>query len=204
MSSFSGGTAETLAAAREAVRRGCRVVAITSGGELEELCAANDLAMATVPGGLQPRAALGHLAFAMLGALEAAGLVPALADEVASIAAELRALAATLGPDVPAAENPAKEIAAWLGEREAVVWGAEGIGSVAAMRWKTQINENGKAPAWHATMSELDHNEVVGWVPPYGERHAVIALRSDHEHRRAGGAIPALRRDRGGRRSARA
>jgi glucose/mannose-6-phosphate isomerase len=31
-------------------------------------------------------------------------------------------------------------------------------------------------------MSELDHNEVVGWVRPVGELHAVIELRSDHEH----------------------
>jgi glucose/mannose-6-phosphate isomerase len=30
-------------------------------------------------------------------------------------------------------------------------------------------------------MSELDHNEVVGWTPPFGERHAVIALRHDGE-----------------------
>ena len=60
-----------------------------------------------------------------------------------------------------------------------MIWGAEGVGAVAAMRWKTQLNENGKVPAWHAAMSELDHNEVVGWVRPYGSLHAVIALRSE-------------------------
>ena len=62
-----------------------------------------------------------------------------------------------------------------------MIWGAEGIGAVAAMRWKTQLNENGKVPAWHSAMSELDHNEVVGWVAPYGARYAVIALRHDGE-----------------------
>jgi glucose/mannose-6-phosphate isomerase len=182
VSSYSGGTSETLASAREAVRRGCRVIAITSGGALAELCADNGLAAAHVPGGLQPRAALGHLTFAMLGALESAGLVPTLEHEVAELSAELDGLAATLGAGIPTADNLAKQIAAWLGDREAVVWGAEGIGAVAAMRWKTQLNENGKVPAWHATMSELDHNEVVGWVAPFGERHALIALRTDHEH----------------------
>ncbi len=182
VSSYSGGTSETLASASEAVRRECRVIAITSGGALAKLCADNGLAAVHVPGGLQPRAALGHLAFAMLGALESAGLVPPFEHEVAELSAELNGLAATLGPDVPTADNPAKQIAAWLGDREAVVWGAEGIGAVAAMRWKTQLNENGKVPAWHATMSELDHNEVVGWVAPFGERHALIALRTDHEH----------------------
>jgi glucose/mannose-6-phosphate isomerase len=43
------------------------------------------------------------------------------------------------------------------------------------------MNENGKIPAFHSSMSELDHNEVVGWVAPYGERFAVIALRHEGE-----------------------
>ena len=32
-----------------------------------------------------------------------------------------------------------------------------------AYRWKTQINENAKAPAFAAELPELDHNELVGW-----------------------------------------
>jgi glucose/mannose-6-phosphate isomerase len=182
VSSFSGETSETLSAAREAVRRGCRVISITSGGTLGSLCADNEIAVAPVPSGFQPRAALGHLTFAMLGALEAAGLVPSLEGEVTETTDALARSTADLGPGVPVSQNPAKELAAWLGGRVGVIWGAEGIGSVAAMRWKTQLNENGKVPAWHAAMSELDHNEVVGWTEPYGAMHAIVALRSAHEH----------------------
>jgi glucose/mannose-6-phosphate isomerase len=182
VSSFSGETSETLSSAREAVRRGCRMIAITSGGALGALCADNGIAVAPVPSGFQPRAALGHLTFAMLGALEAAGLVSSLETDVAETTTALERSATELGPEVPASDNLAKQLAAWLGDRVAVVWGAEGIGSVAAMRWKTQMNENGKVPAWHSTMSELDHNEVVGWTEPFGARHAIIALRSAHEH----------------------
>ena len=32
-----------------------------------------------------------------------------------------------------------------------------------AYRWKTQINENAKTPAFAAELPELDHNELVGW-----------------------------------------
>jgi len=182
VSSYSGNTSETLSAYREAVDRGCRIVAITSGGELERSCAERGLAVVPVPGGGQPRAALGHLTFAMLGGLEAAGLVPRIEREVEATIEALDGLAARLGPDVPAASNEAKGLAAWLGDRVPVVWGAEGIGAVAAMRWKTQLNENGKVPAWHAAMSELDHNEVVGWLEPYGAQHVIVALRHDDEH----------------------
>ena len=67
------------------------------------------------------------------------------------------------GPDVPLASNPAKELAREIGDRVPVVWGAEGIGAVAATRWKWQFNENAKVPAFASALPELDHNEVVGW-----------------------------------------
>jgi glucose/mannose-6-phosphate isomerase len=189
-SSFSGETSETLSSVEEAIRRGCRMLAITSGGRLGALCEEHAIAEASVPAGFQPRAALGHLTFAMLGALEAAGLLPSIAGDVEETLSSVRALTAGMTPDVPLADNPAKELADWLDDRVAVIWGADGIGAVAAMRWKTQLNENGKMPAWHAAMSELDHNEVVGWVKPFGSMHAVIALRSDHEHREISARFP--------------
>ena len=32
-----------------------------------------------------------------------------------------------------------------------------------AYRWKTQINENAKLPAFWGELPELDHNEIAGW-----------------------------------------
>jgi len=63
-----------------------------------------------------------------------------------------------------------------------VVWGAEGIGAVAASRWKTQMNENAKVPAFSSSLPELDHNEVVGWSAGTGERFFLVALRHGGEH----------------------
>lgn len=181
-SSYSGSTSETLSAFEEAVTRGCSIVVVTSGGTLGERSSELGLPVVPVPGGGQPRAALGHLAFAICGALVAGGLMPVMDDDVAETAEGLRELAVTLAPELAEGSNPAKELAGWIGERVPVIWGADGIGAVAAMRWKTQLNENGKVPAWHATMSELDHNEVVGWVEPYGSLHAIVALRLGEDH----------------------
>ena len=108
-------------------------------------------------------------------------MLPRLGADVDEVVRELDGLAEELAPAVPTNENPAKRLAIWLGDRVPVVWGAEGVPAVAAMRWKTQLNENGKVPAFASTMSELDHNEVVGWTAPYGERFAVIGLRDDGE-----------------------
>ena len=181
VSSYSGNTSETLGAFREATKRGCRAIVVTSGGTIAEEANGAGVPVVGVPGGFQPRAAMGWLAFTALGALEAAGLLPPLAEDVAEAAGEVEARAAVCGPDSLADENPAKRLAKELGERIPVVWGAEGIGAAAAARWKTQFNENGKVPAWWSSMSELDHNEVVGWTESFGGAHAVIALRHEAE-----------------------
>ena len=190
VSSYSGNTSETLSAFHQAVERDCRIVAVTGGGTLGAECAERGIATVGLPAGFQPRAALGWLTFAMLGALEAAGLFASIEAEVEEVAATLAVLSAGLGPEIATSDNEAKAIAGWLGDRVPVLWGADGIAALAAMRWKTQLNENGKVPAFHAAMSELDHNEVVGWVAPYGERFAVIALRHDGEPEETAARFP--------------
>ena len=181
-SSHSGMTAETLACFREAVARGCRIVVISSGGRLTSEARDAGYAVVPVPPGQMPRAALGHLAFGAVGALEAVGLIPRAAIDVEETVSELSALVSRLGPEAPRAENDAKELAWQLGDRVPVIWGAEGIGAVAAARWKTQCNENAKIPAWTSSLPELDHNEVVGWTRPAGDGFMVIALRHEEEH----------------------
>ena len=189
-SSHSGNTAETLSSFRTALGRGCRLLVVTSGGAIADEATEAGVAVVRVPAGYQPRAALGHLGFASLGALEAMGVLPPLADDVSEAVAEIEALFATLGPDVPTGGNPAKALAGRLGTRVPVIWGADGIGSVAAARWKTQVNENAKRPAFWSSMSELDHNEVVGWTQPFGSDFAVIALRHEGEHGELGPRFP--------------
>jgi glucose/mannose-6-phosphate isomerase len=43
-----------------------------------------------------------------------------------------------------------------------VVYGAD-LTEPIAYRWKCQINENAKVPAWNATISESNHNEICSW-----------------------------------------
>ena len=180
-SSYSGGTDETLACFREALARGCRIVPIASGGALAAEAREADLGVVEVPGGFVPRAAFGYLSLATLGALENAGLLPPAENDVREAIGGLSALAPRLGPSAHREENPAKELAWQIGDRVPVIWGAEGIGSVAAARWKAQFNENAKIPAWASSLPELDHNEVVGWAPGEGTHSFVVALRHGGE-----------------------
>jgi glucose/mannose-6-phosphate isomerase len=180
-SSYSGGTAETLASFEEAVRRGSRLVAISSGWELARRAEERSIGRVALPAGFMPRAAFGFLTLGVLGALELMGVVPAVSDDLGEAETLMREVLAESGPDVPSGGNPAKDLARSLGDRVPVVWGAEGIGAVAAVRWKTQFNENAKVPAFASEIPELDHNEVVGWSPGRGEGFALIALRHEGE-----------------------
>ena len=182
-SSYSGNTAEVLACFEEAVRRGCRTVAVTSGGELARRAADGDVPLVALPEGfLMPRAALGALVFATLGLLERVGLVPEEAAEVEATVGTLTSLASAIGPERPLASNRAKALASRMVDRFPVIWGADGIGAVAATRWRTQLAENAKVPAFASSLPELNHNEVVGWSEGMGERFFLVSLRHAGEH----------------------
>jgi glucose/mannose-6-phosphate isomerase len=181
-SSYSGETSEALTLFDEAVRRGCRLIAITSGGELARRATEAGAGLVRLPTGFMPRAALGYLTLGALGALESIGLVPAVASDLQETVDELEREIARCGPDVPSASNPAKTLATRIGDRVPVIWAAEGIGAVAASRWKTQFNENAKAPAFWSALPELDHNEVVGWSEGRGRPFFLVALRHAGEH----------------------
>jgi len=161
--SYSGDTEEALACAAQARSRGCAPVCVSSGGSLAAFAEAEGLPLVVVPGGGQPRAAVGSLSMPLLATLEASGLCHEHAGVVDAAAAQLEADNRILEPGCPDGENPAKALARRLEKRLAVVYGAGPTGPV-ARRWKGQINENAKAPAFFNELPELDHNELMGWT----------------------------------------
>jgi len=56
-----------------------------------------------------------------------------------------------------------------------------GITSEVAHRWKTQLNENSKAWAFHEVFPELNHNAIVGYQFPaeLAGKTMVVLLRSE-------------------------
>jgi glucose/mannose-6-phosphate isomerase len=183
--SYSGDTEETLAAHAEAVTRGAAAVAICSGGELARRAEEAGTPVVRIPGSAPvPRAGLGELVGGLLGVLVAAAAIPATDPEVDEAARILESAAREQGPETPVADNEAKQIAEWVGDRIPIVWGSEGISSAAAWRWKTAFNENAEVPAFASALPELDHHEVVGWTGDRGKGFRLVVLREGGEHPR--------------------
>jgi glucose/mannose-6-phosphate isomerase len=160
--SYSGGTWETLELFEEARGRKSPIIAVTCGGELEERSREVGVGVMKVPGGVQPRAAVGHMLGACAVALETAGVAPARKDLTRAIL-PVADLKENLMPGVPTASNVAKRIALKLRGKIPVVYAPRPVRSV-ALRWQTQLNENAKMMAFSGEFPEMNHNQIVGWV----------------------------------------
>jgi glucose/mannose-6-phosphate isomerase len=178
-SSYSGDTEETLSAFRAAHELGCPLVAVTTGGELARLAEGWNVPTVTFGYRSQPRAALGHSFITLLGILRALNLVRNLAADLEEALSILDKQGHELAPDVPQAQNRAKQLAAELVGRVPLIAGAGPLAPV-ARRWKTQFNENAKAWAYFEELPEMDHNALSGIEFPAAARDWLRVLLLDN------------------------
>jgi glucose/mannose-6-phosphate isomerase len=183
--SYSGGTDETLAAVEEGVAAGARLVAVCSGGRLEELARQHGATAILIEPGRMPRAALWSLAVPVCMAASAVGVVEPISEQVRAAADALDDEAGLLSPGVPTESNPAKQAALRLLGKLPVIWGTGQLGAVAATRLRTQCNENAKITATSAPFPESNHNDVMGLEGGLGPGRELVLLRDrSGEHER--------------------
>ncbi|MFB6286891.1 MAG: bifunctional phosphoglucose/phosphomannose isomerase [Candidatus Bipolaricaulia bacterium] len=180
MVSYSGNTEETLACARQARKRGCAMLAITSGGQLAELARSADVPLILVPGDQPPRASLGYLLAPLLRSL-APHIDRDVAADIDAALPLIRSLVAELD-ESPHDANRAKQLARDLEGAIPVCYGSAGLTEPVARRWKTQLNENAKSPAYWDVVPELNHNELMGWEgDDLADRASYVLLRDADE-----------------------
>ena len=165
--SASGDTEETLQAATDAALQGARVVAVTGGGELARLASGWGAPVIPVPALPQPRTAVGAMSVPPLVVLEDLGLFRGARGWISLAVDQLKRRRDELAGDGPEGVGPSRsgaaEIARLIGRTWPLIHGGGALGAAAALRWKTQVNENAKVPAFCNTQPELCHNEVCGF-----------------------------------------
>jgi len=184
--SYSGNTEETLSAYSQAREMGAKIIALTNGGKLRAMAEQDGAPVIVVPAGISPRAATGFLLIPTLAVLESLGLIADLTEEMNDLTATLRNLREQLDFSLPIQRNLAKQIAQRFFGKIPVIWAASGNTEVVATRWKGQINENAKAPAYWNVFPELNHNEIVGFEEPVEllEQLEIVILRDKDDHPR--------------------
>jgi glucose/mannose-6-phosphate isomerase len=182
--SASGNTEETIQAASDAAVAGARMVVVTGGGELTRLATSWGAPLIGVPTDIpQPRAALGAMAMPLIVVLEDIGLFRGTTYWIDAAIDQLkrRRDALAVAGDASAAADVARRIGATI----PLIQGGGAVGATAAQRWRTQVNENAKAPAFASAQPELCHNEVCGWGQHSDLTRrslTTVALRHEGEH----------------------
>lgn len=192
--SSSGLSEETLQVATDAEAAGAAIVAVTGGGRLASLAQSWGAPVVPATAGITvPRAALAAMAVASLTVLEHLGLyrggqawIAAAADQLKRRRDEVEAAGDTSLPAV---------VARRIGRTLPVVHGGGLLGAAAARRWKAQVNENAKTPAWWAAQPDLCHDEVCGWGQHGDVTRQVltlVTLRHEGEHPQVGRRLEAV------------
>ena len=176
VSSYSGNTEETLQAALFAKERGATLVAITSGGKLQEWATTNNIDTYILPGGMSPRACLAYSLTVLIFIFKDLGLLPASAKNEVENAVKL------LNQSVEEIKERAKKVAGTLQGKTPVIYTVAGYEGI-AIRMRQQINENSKVLCWHQVIPEMNHNELVGWTEK-NENLCVLFLRNDNDYDR--------------------
>jgi len=161
--SYSGNTAETLSAAKDALKLGCNLEVITTGGKLKDLAEQNNLHITEIEKGHQPRAALPLLLKALICRIGLPNLEEQI-NEVGSLSLPL---------------NEAKRIASQLKGTIPCIYSSDLMNPV-AYRWRCQIEENAKQLAFNHQIPEMNHNEIVGWTLPNNQM-SVVLIRDANE-----------------------
>lgn len=160
--SASGDSPETVASASMCLEAGARLFAVTSGGRLGALADANEAPTVFLPVADSPiptRARVGALAVPVLDAFDALGFYPGSRDWIAAAVDQLRVRADALRADDSVANGLASSLAGTM----PIVYGGGSLGGVAAQRWKVQLNQTAKTPAWTGELPDVVHGEVAGW-----------------------------------------
>ncbi|MCD4651685.1 MAG: bifunctional phosphoglucose/phosphomannose isomerase, partial [Candidatus Cloacimonetes bacterium] len=134
--------------------------AITSGGDLKALVDGR-YPWIELPDGYPPRSAVGYLFFGLLRLLEQFGVIPNQEAIVKRLLTKLETMKEHLSFN--GQKNPAMQVASLMKDKIPLIYAGNPRLAALAYRWKCQINENAKYPAFFHVFSEMNHNEIEGW-----------------------------------------
>jgi len=181
-SSYSGNTEETVSALGQAEAVGAQLGVIASGGKLIDIATEHTIAHVGLPSGLQPRMAVIYNLRALLALLENFGVVRGKSEEIAQLSGWLGQETAAWAPEIPTAQNYAKQLAEEAVGKTPVFYGGA-LTAPVAYKWKISWNENAKNLSFWNEYPEFNHNEFMGWTShPIEKPFAVFDLVSSFEH----------------------
>lgn len=160
--SYSGNTEETVSCLKIALEKRVSIAAVTTNGQVKSIIDGKAVWI-ELPTGYPPRSAIGYLFFSIVKILEYYQLIPQQEDIVTKVISTLMLKAGAISCNVPYDRNIAKQSAEHILGKIPIIYSSNPQLAPVAYRWKCQINENSKYPAFFHSFPEMNHNEIEAW-----------------------------------------
>lgn len=171
--SYSGNTEETISSLNLAIEKKAQIACVTSGGKLLDLAKKKSFNYIKIPGGNPPRAMFGFSFIQLFYLLLYFEIIDA------SFKKEIKTSIDLIAKEKKQIVKKSQKIAALLDGKCPIIYSAPNMEGV-AIRFRQQINENSKMLAWHHSVPEMNHNELVGWRKK-DKNLSVIFLRNESD-----------------------
>ena len=159
ITSVSGNTAEALTILEQTKYLECKVVAVSSGGEIEKICKENKTEYRKIKEYNSPRASLVSFIYSMLKILEF--IIPIKKEEIIESLQSIKKLENQISSNNLTDSNQALNLAKEISGIPLIYypWGLQAAG----IRFKNSLQENAKMHAMVEDVVEASHNGIVAW-----------------------------------------
>ena len=159
VTSVSGKTAEALSILDQAKSLDCNLIAVSSGGKIEQICNENKIEYRKIKEYNSPRASLVSFIFSMLKILKF--IIPIKEEEVIESLENLKQLENKISSNNLTDSNKALSLAKEISGIPLIYypWGLQAAG----IRFKNSLQENAKMHAMIEDVVEASHNGIVAW-----------------------------------------
>jgi len=157
--SISGDTVETLSILKSAIEKKCKIIAISSGGKMEEYCKKYNIDFRKIPQLHSPRASFTGFLFSLLKILDP--ILPINENEVNEALDELNKLQLKIFSGNLSKDNPSLDLAKWI-TGIPLIYYPHGL-NASAIRFKNSLQENAKLHSIIEDVIETCHNGIVAW-----------------------------------------
>ena len=177
VTSVSGNTIETLTTLQAANKIGCKIIAFSSGGKMEEYCNQNSIEFIKIQKYHSPRASFVNFLYSILRILES--IFPIKKDEIENSIKQLEITRKNICSNNLKTNNKALNLALSINEIPLIYypWGFE----AAAIRFKCSLQENAKIHAIVEDVVEASHNGIISWEIKSNVKPILLQGKNDYE-----------------------
>ena len=174
--SISGNTAETLTVLDSAKKTGCKLIAFSSGGKMEEYCTKNKVEFRQVPIYHSPRASFPAFLYSILKTLNS--IIPVTKEDILESINEMENYQKIISSSNLNERNPSLNIAEWISGIPLIYY-PFGLQS-AAIRFKNSMQENAKSHVMIENVIEACHNGIMSWEKPSNVQPILLEGADDY------------------------